>query len=113
MTASGKENNNHKIENVLIFQGGGSLGAFGCGVFKGFTNSRVKVDIIAGTSIGGVNAAILAGAKDDRPERALEQFWLELAEFHSLYSHYEMGVSLPAKTNARRKASSFSIIYQL
>jgi NTE family protein len=40
----------------------------------------VKVDIIAGTSIGGVNAAILAGAKDDRPERALEQFWLELAE---------------------------------
>ena len=80
MTASGKENNNHKIENVLIFQGGGSLDAFGCGVFKGFTNSRVKVDIIAGTSIGGVNAAILAGAKDDRPERALEQFWLELAE---------------------------------
>lgn len=23
-----------KIENVLILQGGGSLGAFGCGVFK-------------------------------------------------------------------------------
>jgi hypothetical protein len=25
---------NKKIENVLILQGGGSLGAFGCGVFK-------------------------------------------------------------------------------
>jgi predicted acylesterase/phospholipase RssA len=23
-----------EIENVLILQGGGSLGAFGCGVFK-------------------------------------------------------------------------------
>jgi hypothetical protein len=26
--------NNYKLENVLILQGGGSLGAFGCGVFK-------------------------------------------------------------------------------
>src|SRR5919204_171983 len=68
------------IENVLIFQGGGSLGAFGCGVFKGFANSGVKVDIIAGTSIGGINAAILAGSKDDHPERALERFWMEMAE---------------------------------
>ena len=72
--------NHDNIENVLIFQGGGSLGAFGCGVFKGFANSDVKVDIIAGTSIGGINAAILAGTKDDHPERALEQFWLEIAE---------------------------------
>jgi hypothetical protein len=26
------------IENILIPQGGGSLGAFGCGVFKAFTD---------------------------------------------------------------------------
>ena len=37
------------IENVLILQGGGSL--------------------IAGTSIGGLNAAIVAGSKGDHPER--------------------------------------------
>ena len=74
-------NKNHdNIENVLIFQGGGSLGAFGCGVFKGFANNNIEVDIIAGTSIGGINAAILAGSKDEHPERALEQFWLEIAE---------------------------------
>lgn len=79
MTAAPGDNNK-EIENVLIFQGGGSLGAFGCGVFKGFANSDVQVDIIAGTSIGGVNAAILAGTNDDHPERALEQFWLEIAE---------------------------------
>lgn len=69
----------HGIENVLVLQGGGSLGAFGCGVFKAFADRNIKVDIIAGTSIGGVNAAIIAGSKDRRPEVALEQFWLELA----------------------------------
>jgi NTE family protein len=68
------------IENVLILQGGGSLGAFGCGVYKALANSHVKIDIIAGTSIGGVNASIIAGSKEDHPEKALEQFWLELAE---------------------------------
>jgi predicted acylesterase/phospholipase RssA len=73
-------NGAHSIENVLVLQGGGSLGAFGCGVFKALAESRVKIDILAGTSIGGVNAAIIAGSKNKRPEVALEQFWLELAE---------------------------------
>jgi NTE family protein len=68
------------IENVLILQGGGSLGAFGCGVFKALANNNIKIDIVAGTSIGGVNASIIAGAKQDYPEKALEQYWLELAE---------------------------------
>ena len=71
---------NNGFENVLILQGGGSLGAFGCGVFKALAETRVKIDILAGTSIGGINAAIIAGSKDKRPEFALEQFWLELAE---------------------------------
>jgi NTE family protein len=66
---------------VLILQGGGSLGAFGCGVFKTLANSNIKLDIIAGTSIGGINAAIIAGSKDAKhPELLLEQFWLELSE---------------------------------
>jgi NTE family protein len=55
---------NKKIENVLILQGGGSLGAFGCGVFKAISQKNVKIDIVAGTSIGGVNAAIIAGSKN-------------------------------------------------
>ena len=47
------------IENVLILQSGGSLGAFGCGVFKALAKRDIKIDIIAGTSIGGVNARSL------------------------------------------------------
>jgi NTE family protein len=69
------------IENVLILQGGGSLGAFACGVFKALASSNIKIDIVAGTSIGGLNASIIAGSKEkDHPETALEQFWLELGE---------------------------------
>jgi NTE family protein len=72
---------NSFIENVLIMQGGGSLGAFGCGVFKAIRKNNIKLHILAGTSIGGVNAALIAGSKEeDRPELALEQFWLEIAE---------------------------------
>src|SRR5215210_9025639 len=75
---------NTTIENVLILQGGGSLGAFGCGVFKALAKSNVKMDIIAGTSIGGLNASIIAGSKgEDHPEKALEQYWLELGECSS------------------------------
>jgi NTE family protein len=70
-----------KIENVLVLQGGGSLGAFACGVFKALANKNIKVDIVAGTSIGGINAAIIAGCVNkEHPERTLEEFWLELAE---------------------------------
>ena len=72
---------NKKIENVLVLQGGGSLGAFGCGVFKAIENNKIKLDIVAGTSIGGINAALIVGCKDEKhPEQALEQFWLELSE---------------------------------
>src|SRR5438874_8718128 len=68
------------IENILIMQGGGSLGAFGCGVYKGLVKRNILVDIAAGTSIGAVNAAIIAGSKSDHPESDLEDFWLVLAE---------------------------------
>src|ERR671916_2848197 len=100
------------IENVLILQGGGSLGAFGCGVFKALANNNIKVDIIAGTSIGGINAAIIAGSKDAKhPEHLLEQFWLELSESFvdfdkvtlpssaSVHKFVEQLLLLPSTTN--------------
>jgi NTE family protein len=91
-TSSNKDDNNNSIvsssaadynrlENVLILQGGGSLGAFGCGVFKALANHNVKLDIVSGTSIGGINAAVITGSKNEKhPEQALEQFWLELSD---------------------------------
>ena len=75
-------NHSHKkdSENVLILQGGGSLGAFACGVFKAFAKKDIKFDIISGTSIGAINGAIAAGSKNDNPIKDLEDFWIELAE---------------------------------
>lgn len=68
-------NMSYTIENILILQSGGSLGAFGCGVFKVLVNSNIIIDIIAGTSIGGLNASIIAGSKEEEhPEKTLEQF---------------------------------------
>ena len=68
------------VENVLIMQGGGSLGSFTCGVFKALVKKNIRIDIVAGTSIGAVNAAIIAGSKSDQPEKDLENFWLEISE---------------------------------
>lgn len=69
-----------ELETVLIMQGGGSLGAYECGVYKALSKHGTHFDIIAGTSIGAVNAAIIAGSKNDQPEKNLENFWLDVAE---------------------------------
>lgn len=72
-----------KPESVLILQGGGSLGAYECGVCKSLArNGITKFDIIAGTSIGSINASILsAGYNQEKgigdSVKTLESFWLE------------------------------------
>jgi NTE family protein len=61
-------------------QGGGSLGAYECGVYKTLARHGIKFDIVAGTSIGAINAGILAGSRSGHPEEDLEAFWLDVAE---------------------------------
>lgn len=73
-------NETRGFETVLVLQGGGSLGAYECGVYKTLQKHKIKFDIVAGTSIGGVNAAIITASKDDNPAKSLEKFWLTLAE---------------------------------
>jgi NTE family protein len=75
------EEDKTSLENVLILQGGGSLGAFGCGVYKALVKYQLDLNVIAGTSIGGINAAIIAGSRNkERTDEKLEEFWLELSE---------------------------------
>ena len=60
---------------VLVLQGGGALGAYQAGVYHGLAEADFKPDWIAGTSIGAINAAIIAGnAAADRVAR-LREFW--------------------------------------
>lgn len=70
----------HTTENVLVLQGGGSLGAYECGVYKTLDKYDIRFDIVAGTSIGALNAAIIAGTKNNNPVRDLEDFWLTVGE---------------------------------
>jgi NTE family protein len=67
-------------ENVLVLQGGGSLGAYECGVYKTIHKLGIKLDVVAGTSIGGINSAIIAASNSLDPAKNLEEFWLTLAE---------------------------------
>jgi NTE family protein len=68
-------------ETVLVLQGGGSLGAYECGVYKTLERHDIEFDIVAGTSIGAVNAAIVAGSRSESSSaKTLEEFWFTLAE---------------------------------
>lgn len=74
-----------KSETVLVLQGGGSLGAYECGVYKTLARHDIKFDTIAGTSIGAVNAAIISsmqriGSNNNNAADTLERFWIALAE---------------------------------
>ncbi|HEX4411679.1 MAG TPA: patatin-like phospholipase family protein [Xanthobacteraceae bacterium] len=60
---------------VLVFQGGGALGAYQGGVFQALHEADIEPDWVIGTSIGAINAAIVAGnAPADRLDRLVE-FW--------------------------------------
>jgi NTE family protein len=69
-------------ETVLVLQGGGSLGAYECGVYKTFARYGIKFDILAGSSIGAINSSIICSAQNAQKDTAqvLEDFWLTLAE---------------------------------
>ena len=60
---------------VLVLQGGGALGAYQAGVYQALHEAGVEPDWIIGTSIGAINASLIAGnAPEDRLER-LRAFW--------------------------------------
>ena len=69
-------------ETVLVLQGGGSLGAYECGVYKSLYKHGIKFDILAGSSIGAINASIICSAQNANKDAAevLENFWITLSE---------------------------------
>src|SRR4030042_1328850 len=64
---------------VLVFQGGGALGAYQAGVYQALHEAGIEPDWIIGTSIGAINASLIAGnAPQDRLPR-LRAFWNRMA----------------------------------
>jgi NTE family protein len=60
---------------VLVLQGGGALGAYQAGVYHALHEHGLVPDWIVGTSIGAINAAILAGNNQANRLTRLKQFW--------------------------------------
>jgi NTE family protein len=60
---------------VLVLQGGGALGAYQVGVYQALHEAGVEPDWIIGTSIGAINAAIIAGNEPQDRLTKLDEFW--------------------------------------
>jgi NTE family protein len=65
---------------VLVFQGGGALGAYQAGVYEGLHEAGIEPDWIVGTSIGAINAALIAGNQPGVRVARLAEFWDRVAQ---------------------------------
>jgi NTE family protein len=60
---------------ALVLQGGGALGAYQAGVYQALYEHNLTPDWVVGTSIGAINAAIIAGNPRETRLARLKQFW--------------------------------------
>src|SRR6516165_8512632 len=60
---------------AMVLSGGGALGAYQAGAYAALENSGVRPNWIAGTAVGAVNAAIIAGNLPHERAQRLRQFW--------------------------------------
>ena len=62
-------------QTVLVLQGGGALGAYQVGVYEALAEAGVEPDWVVGTSIGAINAGLIAGSpRGERVDRLCD-FW--------------------------------------
>ena len=60
---------------VLVLQGGGALGAYQVGVYQALHEAGIEPDWVIGTSIGAINAALIAGNAREHRIARLTDFW--------------------------------------
>ena len=60
---------------VLVLQGGGALGAYQVGVYQALHEAGVEPDWVIGTSIGAINASLIAGNEPADRMTRLQEFW--------------------------------------
>ena len=75
-----------KTQRALVLQGGVAIGAYEAGVFKGLYDRLYKpgeslFDIVAGTSIGAINAAILVSHFTQNDKKGWEDSYKTLQSF--------------------------------
>jgi NTE family protein len=60
---------------VLVLQGGGALGSYQAGVYQALHEAGIEPDWIIGTSIGAINASLIAGNEPADRLARLREFW--------------------------------------
>ncbi len=60
---------------AMVLQGGGALGAYQAGCFQALHEADVRIDWLAGISIGAINAALIAGNTFENRVARLRAFW--------------------------------------
>lgn len=60
---------------AYVFQGGGALGAYQLGIYQALHEHKYLPNWMIGTSIGAINAAIIAGNKPADRIPKLQEFW--------------------------------------
>jgi NTE family protein len=65
---------------VLVLQGGGALGSYQAGVYQALHEAGIEPDWIIGTSIGAINASLIAGNEVDNRLARLQEFWKRMEQ---------------------------------
>jgi NTE family protein len=60
---------------ILVLQGGGALGAYQAGVYQALDEAGLQPDWVIGTSIGAINASLIAGNAPASRLQRLQAFW--------------------------------------
>ena len=63
---------------TLVLQGGGALGAYQAGVYQALHETGIEPDWIIGTSIGAINASLIAGNAPEKRLERLRHFWQQV-----------------------------------
>jgi NTE family protein len=69
-------------QTVMVLQGGGALGAYQVGVYEALHEAGIAPQWVIGTSIGAINAALIAGSKPDERVGKLCEFWSRVQNDH-------------------------------
>ena len=65
---------------VLVLQGGGALGSYQAGVYQALHEAGIEPDWIIGTSIGAINASLIAGNEPQARLSRLQEFWKRMEQ---------------------------------
>jgi NTE family protein len=88
---------------VLVLQGGGALGAYQGGVYQALHEAGVEPDWLIGTSIGAINAGLIAGNRIEDRLPKLQEFWRRV-EYSTFWGAF------PAWTGVAEALSSWTTL---